>query len=479
MEFTVRKGYGMISRDRLRVKFGVKIMSALQRFVSHDGEGYEVYVQTGRGVIVSLVPSKTGATANIKIDVPSFEYPVNGWVQTEDPIYPKVQEAFERKEEISYRMESNRNKSALSKADMPLDTPIAELRKDTDTAKKFTVTVLAALNGERTQEAVTNPSKDPAPLGKPVPDIDDNSNQPKQERQRRNAPTPPNPASRNMTEEPPFRLYNSNGALNLASYLVAGFIGAENIAREMVNEQIADDNLELDEEGHERVENYIFALTEHILQIADNVQICVPQMWNRIDRQAGSHSKARSVVYDTVKTIPIPSLENITVDEINEWKNAVYAKAAARFNRIVRMAMNYLHPPQQAPQAQQPQQRSQSQQPTPTHQGGAQQQTAAPQAPPVAIFKYENRGKDSGDKRASEETKSMIWDLIQEYNITENSPQAQQIDMLLGLTFNEQDLNKISDNGLQDFIDFYVANGEENFKAALGLAEKHWRANNQ
>ena len=413
-------------------------------FVSYDGEGLEVWVSKGKGVIQELKEGEQGVSANLKIKVEGLKHAINCWVLVEDPLYAKIKEAHERKEEITYRVESQRKKDALEKEGLAPDTPIKELRKDMETAAQFTTPLLAAFNGELTSEAVSNPAKDPTPSGR-VRDTSPVATE---------SAAPAQNSRSQVVEEPPYRLYNSSGNLNLGSYAVAGTSSTESKVREYLVENEVVNPVDF---GSEETEQKVFYLTAKLLEIADRVQVSVPHLNSKVDRNATSHTRARSVLYDSIKYAP-----KFTAESAQEWLSSLESLSVNRFQMIARLTYDGLTSLEEAEEVS-----SAPSAPTP--------QEPATEAAPVETEKgieaIENAYVPSvevrnDEEKASEETINLFKELVMEMAPNE----LNKVSRLLWLTFGSARAAEAPEKGLTQMVEHYAAYGEETFRNVLDKA---------
>lgn len=467
------------------------------KFVSHDGPDAngvraEVYVQKGTGMIVSIKPGTTNVTAQVAVknENPKVKFPIMGWVPVSDPIYPLIQEAFDAQTPIEYRLESQRKNSE------PRDTPIGPLRETMDLAREHTTPIFAGINGQLSSEAVTNPAEDPAPGGRiravdtpaPAPAVQ----QPAQN-QNQNQYSQGN-SNGNVTEEPPFKETNSDGSPNYGSYAIQAAVGAESLVRRM----LADRNASSDTVAH-------YAIV--LLAIADKVQSYVTN--KKPSRMAGSHTRVRGIVYDTVENFyPIPASHDLDLD----WVAKVGTLSRERFAVVERVATtnfdfaslksNPVASVQQAPQKELP--ATQNSQPVaPEESAPVESAPAEPAVAPVSdpeptpaqepaveettpargdlsalsilggdsekafeIYPQQDISTLSNEAKVTPETMETFKDWV-----GENSFDLTAIFKLLKYTFGAGHVASLPEVSFAPFLDFYVGHGEENFAKVLDYAE--------
>lgn len=330
---------------------------ALPPFIGKDGEGSEVFVKRGKGIIENIMFKSERKVADVIITVEGFNYPEHGWIQVNDAndptkkseIFELVQRAYDNNEPVIYRLESQRK----SKVDKTI--PIQELRKTTEIAKENTVPIMASLklaNSEEpavfSVEAVTDPADDPvfSPGGR-VSAMEVNRRNAENKTQ---APTPVQepqqapprgaytqvPGSMSAMEGKPWERMNPDGTLNVGSYSVLASGRTEHVVRkELVKAGIPqlDENLAPNPEFNKLVSAY----TIIALNIMDKIQQFVTK--KNANRLANSYTRARELVVDTLENVaPISSVEgeNSTMSR-TEWYKIVGKVSMERFMTICRI----------------------------------------------------------------------------------------------------------------------------------------------
>lgn len=365
------------------------------QFVSLDGEDEkgiraEVEVQVNKGTIHSIDEKLDKGTADVKFSVGNLKFPIHGWIRTDDEVYQEVIRAKETGEEVTFRIEAQR------KDNVDRSIPIKELRTDLSAARDNTKVLLVAVNDKYTSEAVTNPNEDVTlsrgryPAGnstasKPStgsstnvsidkeailsrlkeaatdtrirqPLLDNLASQaylagvPMEEivdalysaDKRDNTQPSDTPRPGVASEAPSWKEYNSDGRLNLGSYLVAGALGVESLAYKQVH-RIEGLNAPNKDETVTYFTNLIFA-------ICDRIQVAGYGSEARVDRAANSHIRARGVVYDVIeKMYPLPislsATGSIVVEggneTVNSWITSVGKESKERFMRAIKSSTEF------------------------------------------------------------------------------------------------------------------------------------------
>lgn len=459
-------------------------------FVTHDGPDEngvraEVWVEKGVGKIVNLTVPK-GVNARLEIKTEGFDHPQYGWTRTDDPLYPKIVEAYESKADIQYRIESQR------KREIDRSLPIAPLREDMALAKKNTNKIFAALNGEHTLEAVTDPAEDPAPNGRisaigkaPAAAPAETPQAPQQNNNGSSAPR----RNLEVEEEPPWAEFNSDGTVNFGSYSMQAAVGAELFVRK-----------QLTANGEQPDFNRVLSVAVSLLEIADKLQAYFTGKTRA--RKKGSHTRVRSVVYDTVENFyPIPA----TDANHDEWvKNvgrlsmerlkvivSIFEQGNGRFNNA--SAANSGNAPannsnakapvasnQTAPAPQKAEEPAKVQEPAPVQEKAPEAhpevdvEAARPSgpaptevpdllasaSPAVNIFAPVDISKITGPK-ATKENIEVFKELV-----TESEAPFPKVTQLLNHTFGVTKASEVPDSVFVEFLDHYTADPEE-FVTAL------------
>ncbi|MBC9707542.1 MAG: hypothetical protein H9W81_21990 [Enterococcus sp.] len=295
-----------------------------QAFVSHDGEGTEVWVQKGVGKVIDIrfkePKGNHGRVASVEIQTEGLRYPQKAWINESAPEFEQVQKAYDEGTPIAYRIESQRKKkNTETKEEIPKETPIAELRPNQQVAKENVNNILVGVNGSLTNEHLTHPDADPAPSGR-VPAQAPVKNQDAAPANN-SAPSNRNQVQRSnrnvaVEEEPAWKEFNSDGTRNLGSYSVLAAFSMESFTRKA-----------LVTSGRNFTEKDVALFGQIIMAIADKIHAWASGK-GRSDRMANSHTRVRGVVIDTIENIlPIPT-DNA---QVNEWVGQVGKLALERF----------------------------------------------------------------------------------------------------------------------------------------------------
>jgi len=333
-------------------------------FVSHDGDGTEVYVATAKGKVTQL--DEKANAINVKIEAPYLDYPLNGWLNKDEEILTAIRKAHEDGTEHEVRIESQRKKG------LDRSTPIQELREKD--ANKNIIKKLVAFDGAFTGEALTNPEEDPATgqatsaLNKPARNNTGGTSTGGSTSVNKEdvlatlkslatarevsesvldavkaqalisgataaeviaastlADEEPNAVQAGFSKEAPgFKEYNSDGRLNLGGPSVSAGVGVYNSVYERLNKQL----------GKEPNAETVEFLAHLLLSIADRIQVGAYGTGSPIDRTAGSHTRVRASIYtllDAGVALPINTDGTIASKEaVNDFVQ--YVGKTARHN---------------------------------------------------------------------------------------------------------------------------------------------------
>lgn len=350
-----------------------------------NGVRAEVYVQTNKGTVKEIKENTAKEVADVHFSVENLKFPIHGWVRTDEPIYELIKTAQASGEEVTFRIESQRKKGVNR------ETPMADLRVDSNTARDNVKTILVGINGVLSSEALTSPQQDPkSASGRYVATEDDAKpsnggsstgtvsinieevldslkaaasnpqvrptvldalaaqalfhgatvdqvNEALVGNDKRDASVPNEaPRAAFSQEAPSWKKYNSDGRLNLGSAEVAAGVGIEALIYKQLNLSglLNADN----------VNEVIEYFSDLIFTISDRVQIATYGDGFRADRAASSHVRIRGIVYDTIdKTynLPVSINGNLIVANggqaaLTSWLTSVGKESIARFSRAIR-----------------------------------------------------------------------------------------------------------------------------------------------
>lgn len=355
-------------------------------FVSHDGDGTEVFVTTSAATLTRLDEKETAANAVFSSTNPKVTHPLNGWFNKDEPIYETLKSAVGTDRVFEVRIEATR-KPGIDRA-----TPIMELRKSLEEAKKNTLKRLVGVDGYLTKEALTNPAADPTQEGKPTSALtQDPPSRPtasgatasgaagagkgtileviRNSATNQDIPTAvmdvlkaqalvagatiheineageivenrPTTVQNSFSKEAPsFKDYNSDGRLNLGNGAVSGAVGVY----AFLAEKLSDIQITAD------LKTTLTPLADILLSIADRVQTSAYGQGSHPDRSASSHTRARSLVYAAINSLNSENKLPVTAsgaleeaDVLKEWVVTVGKEAQSLFLAAVNSSQNVM-----------------------------------------------------------------------------------------------------------------------------------------
>lgn len=342
----------------------------------------EVRVRKSTGVVSKIDVNEEKGVANVSFRIEGLKHPIHGWVGTKETVFELAKTAFESKEPVEFRIEAQR------KFNIDRQIPIAELTSDMESARESVRNLLVGINGQLSSEAVTHPSNDYVGTGgRYVAEPKQNTNSANavtgdlMENFKKAAANPnvhqkildamiaqlilngysieeaykhlvgndrkdntqPPTQQAFAYEAPTYKMYNSDGRLNLGSGLIAAGVGIETL----VYSQIVDSG-----EGFSSAEKLVNLdeaveyFSNLILNICDRIQVVAYGQGFNPDRTASSHVRVRGIVYDIVKTNGLPySLKELegnstivtSTSEVNNWTTLVGKEGVKRFHRAIRV----------------------------------------------------------------------------------------------------------------------------------------------
>lgn len=281
-------------------------------FISHDGGGTEVRVRKGIGVISEF--SVSGGALQVSFEVAlhaddkgitRMKYQPAGWVPSgADDVRDFLKKAAQSGEPIQFRIESSRKK------DIDDDVPFEQIQaKDT---RALLVAVAPVDAGEfttanphwlHTDEILTDPADDP----------DEN----RSAFGRKKAAQPADPTA-------PWALRLDDGSINPGSNVVGAAISAyafiSDYGRQNKIESLwaADGS---DKKAVARAEAYRRRVSEILLDVCDAAQVAVTPGMEGPDRGLASHTRARGIVFEMVRTWCHIKEETLSSKEtMDAWK---------------------------------------------------------------------------------------------------------------------------------------------------------------
>jgi hypothetical protein len=305
-------------------------------FISHDGLDEagiraEVKVVLGYGEIVSVTDSTGGKTKKIEFQVRNTTYNPSGWSR-DKKIQDKIEKARETGELIHFRLETRR-KEGQDRA-----TPIADIG-GLATAKDSIVKSLAAVkldddeNWTISADAVTRFDEDPSRGGLHSA----NDMTPEQLGKSAKPQTPwTGPAS--GREPAPYVGRLSDGNVNPGTVAILAPLGFFNYLLEYER----DEGVQIDKDRRKEI-------AHTLLMIANKLQADIyskklgAELTNGNDLTAGSHTRARALIFETIRSFAPITDELLESDELYKaWQKKIYVTAYAMWDWAIDEVDGYL-----------------------------------------------------------------------------------------------------------------------------------------
>lgn len=289
-------------------------------FVEGDPvERAEVFVVVGRGTVKEIVTSGSGKAKQVVIDAgkehngrPLYS---KGWAPVDSNILKKAEEASKNDSVIDFRIETVRNdKNTRTHEKVDRSIPIADLKKGMENARENVTHSIAAIklsDEEKWTEGImrTNPKEDTKKTGRTALDLSDDEIGSKKSSSSSYTPA-------NLFEPQPWVLKNRHGEIQPGSTAVAVPLTMYSFVSEWERENSL--NLGKDK----------FDVTEALINAANKLQIAIyadsEEPLEKPDLSLGSHTRARALVFDIVKTF-YPIDESI-VSDLDSWVDSIVDK---------------------------------------------------------------------------------------------------------------------------------------------------------
>jgi len=300
-------------------------------FISKDGvddKGIraEVKIVVGYGDVVKIKPSDSGKTNNVEFAVANTEYNPSGYCR-DSRIIEVLEKAMESNEPVHFRIETRR------KSDVDRSRPFNEL--DSNRGKEV-VKSLAAIRLEGDEEwtlssdAVTRLDEDPSTSG--LISANDQS----KDQLGAGSRSAGNTNTRNGEFEPAPYVAKWNGKTNPGSIAVAIPIS---FYMDIFNYE--------KERGFELSKDRRKEVAVVMLKIANSLQRAILKKmghtYNGVDLTAGSHTRARALIFEALRSF-YPVNEELLTDEekFAEWQKNVYMISLAMWEWGAEVAEEYI-----------------------------------------------------------------------------------------------------------------------------------------
>lgn len=327
----------------------------------------EIWVELGIGKVTNIKLKDDKSVANVQFTVEGADYPVAGWIRTDDEVFQFIEYAEKNNVDVEYRIECQRKKG------IPKDIPILKLRESITEANKNTTRIIAGINDEPTNEAMTDPSEDDevrpkneefvphrtsaikqnqnkventspqqsnvqpntSQQGSQQPQTPQGNSRPQQQQQGAKQPMQGNidPAWMKNREPAAYVEFNpDNRTIYPGSLHAQGFFSANIMVRNIIrkhNKENATVNV-----SEEEIAKY----TTATIALADKIhQAC--SLFKRVDRQSNHHTRIRGIVFDIIENeigLPLES-EDMTYPNNAAWFQAVGKLAYARYMSVLKI----------------------------------------------------------------------------------------------------------------------------------------------
>lgn len=279
-------------------------------------ERAEVFVVQGRGNIKEIIDASSGKSRQIVIDA-GKEYngkPMysKGWAPTDSEVIKKAEEALSNGESVDFRLETVRNKG------VDRSEPIAELKKGMDNARKnvmHSVAMIKTTGEDSWTEGImrTNPKEDKNRTGRSALDLTDDELSSSGSNSTSSKPV------YSGLEPQPWNTKNAKGDINPGSTAVSVPLTLYNFVSEWSKKH---EEVELSEKQK-------MVVTKALLSTSNRLQLSIYEgELESPDLSLGSHTRARSLVFNVIETF-FPITEEIVSNNENlkNWVNEIHDKS--------------------------------------------------------------------------------------------------------------------------------------------------------
>lgn len=297
-------------------------------FISHDGidsQGVraEVRVVMGYGKIHDVEESEKGKASNVTFKVENTKWKSSGYAPNDSNVMKKIQEAQDLNVPIHFRIETTRKKG------VDRGLPISEI-STFGSGKTFKSLAAVRLEGEDewtiSPRALTRFDEDPIPDG-PV----SANSQPLEKLQASKGGDTKRSNNRSnngkFREAPPYATYNDDGSLNYGSMAVSVPLNLYSYVTEYVRNN--PDAAGLTDKSK-------IVLSRLMLSMSNDIQMGIYESdegkLEKPDLSAGSHTRARALVFETIRTFyPITTETVASKESLKEWRDNVVDKSLAMY----------------------------------------------------------------------------------------------------------------------------------------------------
>ena len=299
--------------------------------IDDSGLRAEVKVVIGFGDVASITDSTSGKTKKIEFSVSNTKFLPSGWSR-DSGILNKIDQAKKNNEPIHFRLETRR-KEGVDRA-----TPMADI-SGLATAKDTIVKSLAAVKlGDDeawtvSGDAVTRPDEDPSTGG-----LHSAYDNPPVSASAGDKLTPTYAGNTNSYEPAPYVARLRDGKINPGSVALHAPLGFFSYLLEYER----DEGVQIEKERRKE-------MAHTLMLIANKLQLDIyskklgAELINGVDLTAGSHTRARFLVFEAIRSFA-PITESVIGDDesYKKWQKAIYNTAFAMWEWSIDEAEAYI-----------------------------------------------------------------------------------------------------------------------------------------
>lgn len=286
-------------------------------FVEGDPvERAEVFIVEGKGNVKEVVESDSGKAKQVVIDAgkehngkPMYS---KGWASFDSEVIKKAEEALEKGESVDFRLETVRNKG------IDRSEPIAKLKKGMENARKNVMHSAARIklsSEDSWTEGImrTNPKEDKNRTGRSALDLTDDELSSSGSNSTSSKPV------YSGLEPQPWNTKNAKGDINPGSTAVSVPLTLYNFVSEWSKKH---EEVELSEKQK-------MVVTKALLSTSNRLQLSIYEgELESPDLSLGSHTRARSLVFNVIETFfPITEEVVSNSENLKNWVNEIHDKS--------------------------------------------------------------------------------------------------------------------------------------------------------
>lgn len=310
-------------------------------FVSFDkidekGVRAEVRVSLGYAVVEKIEPSGKGKSAKISFKAENNPHLVGGWAPVDDPVMEIVNDAFESKEPIHFRIEQRRKNDVDRTKTMDELAPAGDMKL----SHANTFRALVAVKRENDENWVMSPhiytrfEEDPVDTNHTSAyDVDLESFT----GGKTNNVSTQNNFSTKGFESAPYVSRNPSGDVNAGSIAVSVPLNMYSFVLDFEREH----NIEGLTDGQRATLAKVMLIAANELQIG--VYSDTENPLEKPDLSLGSHTRARAIVFEVIRTFyPLTTNVAENKESLLEWKNNIVTKGLAMWKWSINEALPFI-----------------------------------------------------------------------------------------------------------------------------------------